>query len=106
MPEIHHFYFFIYLAIVHTSDHIMHRQGVSELQADTHETSPLLTSDDRVHVAENVGGSMVDGAALRRNRQDGENMFFLQNFSTCSECVFKEMTLERRMTTSLKINGK
>ena len=66
----------------------MHRQGVSEpeLQVDTQETSPLLTSDDRVHVAK-VGGSMVHDAALRRNGQDGENMFFYKtSVHALSEC--------------------
>jgi hypothetical protein len=51
----------------------MNRKGVSE--PTSQETSPLLTADDRLHVAshtENPGGSAIDGAALHRNEQDGE----------------------------------
>jgi hypothetical protein len=54
----------------------MNRKGVSE---PSQETSPLLTADDRLHVAsytENPGGSAIDGAALHRNEQDGEIAWF------------------------------
>lgn len=51
----------------------MHRQGVAN--ADTRETTPLLISDDHFHFAQSAGGSIADGTALRRNEQDGENMF-------------------------------
>ena len=55
------------------------------------ETSPLLTVDDRVYVAESHiehtggsgSGSAVDGAALRRNEGDGVHRVTIS--FTCSE---------------------
>ena len=53
------------------------------------ETSPLLTVDDRVDVAESHiehaggSGSAVDGAALRRNEGDGVHRVTIS--FTCSE---------------------
>ena len=55
----------------------MDRKGVSE--SPIQETSPLLTVDNRLYVVshiENVGGSEIDGVALRRNEQDGEITVF------------------------------
>jgi hypothetical protein len=59
----------------------MNRKGVSEPRGprpDSQETSPLLTAYcEHFHVAsENTGGSAVDGAALRRNEEDGKNILF------------------------------
>ena len=42
---------------------------------DSQETTSLLAQVEGTHVAshtENAGGSAVDGAALRRNEEDGE----------------------------------
>ena len=57
----------------------MNRKGVlSDPRPDSQETSPLLNAySDVASVNENtgLGGSApVDGAALRRNEQDGKNI--------------------------------
>jgi len=60
---------------------------LSEL-SNSQETSPLLTFDDGVHIAsctENAGGSVVEGAALRRNEIEGEQHIYTQLFIACSD---------------------
>jgi hypothetical protein len=60
----------------------MNRKGVlfepRGPRTDSQETSPLLTAYyEHFYVpsrTENIGGSAVDGAALRRNEQDGKNI--------------------------------
>ena len=88
---------------------IMNRKGVlSEPHGprpDSQETSPLLnTYSDHFHVAshsENAGGSAVDGAALRRNEQDGKNIVHKSSLHVL-RWYLKQRMMGRRMITSLK----
>lgn len=62
----------------------MNRKGVLEPRGprtDNQETTPLLTAYSHTEI---TGGSAVDGAALRRNGQDGKNTCS-RNFTACSE---------------------
>ena len=52
--------------------------GPRSTRTDTQESAPLLTAYDD-HIASHTentssGGSALDGAALRRNEQDGKNI--------------------------------
>jgi hypothetical protein len=77
---------------------------------DSQETSPLLNAySDDFHVAsaashnENTGGSAVDGAALRRNEQDGKNIVHKTSLHVLGESSMQGI-MGRHMITSLKIN--
>jgi hypothetical protein len=90
----------------------MNRKGVlSDPRPDSQETSPLLNAfSDHFHVASvasplnestGLGGSAVDGAALRRNEQGGKNI--VRKTSVLGEYSM-QMIMGRHMITSLKKN--